>query len=147
MVELLAPNDIDMSGEPDSFVELNIGRRLIVLRHDGNGCRFLRSSGDCSIYDVRPITCAAYPFTVEREQERPYLRVLPDAPCDRVVAFERVKASNDEARALEAVKRVERELSEYVHAVSEWNRQQRRRRLLRRMPRSLRDFLGHLGLD
>jgi Fe-S-cluster containining protein len=147
MVELLAPNDIDMSGEPDSFVELNVGRRLIVLRHEGNGCRFLSLSGDCSIYDVRPTTCAAYPFTVEREQERAYLNVLSDAPCDRIAAFERVKAPNDETRALEAVERVERELSEYVQVVSEWNMKQRRRRLLRRIPRSLRDFLGHLGLD
>lgn len=146
MVELLAPSDIDMSGEPDSFVELNVGRRFIVLRHEGNGCRFLTPSGVCSVYDVRPMTCAAYPFTVEREQERPYLNVLSDAPCDRVAAFERLEDPSNAMRALGAVERVERELSEYVRVVSEWNRQQRRRRLLRRPPRSLRDFFDYLGL-
>ena len=37
LVEWLSPDEIDMSGEPDSFVELSIGRRLMVLRHEGGG--------------------------------------------------------------------------------------------------------------
>jgi Fe-S-cluster containining protein len=148
LVEWLAPDDVDMSGEPESFVELNWGRRLLVLRHEGDGCRFLAPEGHCRIYDERPASCAAYPFTLEREGtlEPAPLALLHDAPCDLSAAWSRLQDQDAESEARRAVERVESELRDYVARVAEWNRQQRRRKWLRRLPQRDADFMTFLGV-
>lgn len=167
IVEWLTPDEIDMSGEPESFVELNRGRRLLVLRHEGDGCRFLAASGYCQIYDERPASCAAYPIALERaaypialergsaaerELERGsaaecvHLSLLHDAPCDRNAALARLQDLEGESEARRAVERVERELRDYVARVAEWNRQQRRRKWVRRLPQREGDFFAFLNV-
>jgi Fe-S-cluster containining protein len=147
LIDWLGSDDIDMSGEPDSFVELNVGRRLMVLRHEGSGCRFLSSAGRCEIYEVRPAPCAAYPYSIEGRPGVAHLALLVDAPCSRDSAEARLAENGASDAAWRAVERVEEELSTYLEKVRYWNRQQHRRKLARRLPRNASAFLEYLGFS
>ncbi len=139
-VEWLSPHEIDMTGEPETFVMLDVGRRLLVLRHDSGGCRLLNGEGLCSQYVARPAACAAYPFALADaigDDEPRRLFVLPDSPCG-----DSVTDGGPLARA--AVECVETELVEYVKLIEAWNRQQKRRRLARHRPQSAAIFFEFL---
>jgi Fe-S-cluster containining protein len=162
-LEFLAPDEVD--AEPDSFVELSIGRRLLVLaqarssdaRQERADCVFWRENAGCSVYPRRPGACRTYPFEPETAGVAPgrvHLRIHPDAMCDSTTglgAFTEegscVEAADDEpTRELrgEHAGR-ERELSDYVRFVSDWNRRQNRRRLAGRRPEGAEMFLRALG--
>ncbi len=130
LVEWLLPEEIDMSGEPESFVETSRGRRLLVLRHSGAGCVLLTDGGRCSAHAHRPAACAAYPFTLTGSS----LTRLPDAPCA-------VPWPTDEKPWRAVAARVELELREYLLVVARWNRRQRQRRVLRKPRESAERFL------
>lgn len=139
-VEWLAPDEIDMTGEPETFVMLDVGRRLMVLRHERGGCILLRSDGLCSQYVARPAACAAYPFALADaigDAEPRRLFVLPDSPCG-----DSVTDGGSLARA--AVECVENELVEYVKLIEAWNRRQKRRRLAGHRPQSAAAFFDFL---
>jgi Fe-S-cluster containining protein len=140
--EWLAPHEIDMTGEPESFVELASGRRLLVLRHDAQGCHLLTSDGQCSEYGARPAACAAYPYALSelsvRHQPR-RLFVLPDSPCGANLT----ELASLEAHA--AVEQVELELNAYVRLVAQWNRRQKRRRFAGHRPKDAASFLAFLA--
>lgn len=139
-VEWLAPDEIDMAGEPESFVELDVGRRLMVLRHEAGGCHLLNGDGLCSQYAARPAVCAAYPFALSDATDRDEpkrLFVLPDAPCGD-------SAIEEGPSAREAAACVERELVDYVTLVGAWNRRQKRRRLAGHRSQAAAGFLTFL---
>ncbi|MGE5784843.1 MAG: YkgJ family cysteine cluster protein [Myxococcales bacterium] len=142
-VEWLAPDEVDMSGEPETFVEVDLGRRLMVLRHERGACLSLTNEGWCGTYEARPAPCAAYPYAFD--EPRPLtsgvrrLFVLGDAPCAHAMP------GRDDESARAAVQCVEVELNEYVRLVSEWNRQQLRRRFAGHRPRSAAEFLAYLS--
>jgi Fe-S-cluster containining protein len=139
-VEWLTPDEIDMQGEPETFLDLDVGRRLLVLRHEDGACHLLTREGRCSEYAARPSACAAYPYaladTTSPHQSR-RLYILADSPCgDDWCAG----ASGAE----QAVQSVEAELSEYVTLVSQWNRRQKRRRLAGHRPQAVAAYLEFL---
>lgn len=170
-VEWLGPSHIDMEGEPESFVELDIGRRLMVLRHERDACHLLSAGGRCSVYLDRPSPCAAYPFAFATPVEPGYdaeratctvpasvsgrvvsaatrqLLVLPDAPCG--IHFPALDGTAPDPTWIAAVACVGSELNEYVGLVELWNRQQRRRRLVGHRARSAQQYLDYLerGLE
>lgn len=139
-VECLGSDDIDMAGEPESFVELDVGRKILLLRHEGGGCHLLNGAGRCSEYAARPAACAAYPYAfsdgLASGQSRK-LFVLPDSPCGE-------PASSPGAVAADAVTCVEAELNEYFGLVRDWNRMQKRRRLAGHRPKSLERLVDFL---
>lgn len=164
-IEWLGPSQIDMEGEPESFVELDVGRRLMVLRHESDACHLLSADGRCSEYSARPSPCAAYPFafatTIEPgpDAERVtgvapapasgghriatrQLVVLSDAPCG--THFPTLDGSAPDPEWVAAVDCVGFELNEYVRIVHCWNRQQRRRRLAGHRSRTAAQYLDFL---
>ena len=46
---------IDMDDEPEAFVMLRQGKRVMTLRHEGGKCRYLGDDDRCSIYGSRPL--------------------------------------------------------------------------------------------
>lgn len=148
IVDWTTPEQIDMTGEPETFVETSRGRVLMVLRHVDGGCRFLSTAGLCSVYEVRPAPCAAYPFASSRKGDRRALEVLSGAPCklDAVLATH-LDASCLDAQevAARAVARVETELNAYIVQIAEWNRRQKRRVLAGHRARTANEFLQFLG--
>jgi Fe-S-cluster containining protein len=140
-VEWLAPDEIDMSGEPETFLELDVGRRLLLLRHEDGACHLLTSEGRCSEYAARPSACAAYPYALSDETSDAQPRrlfILEDSPC----GDESCAGGQGAERAVQSV---EAELSEYVTLVGQWNRRQKRRRLAGHRPQAVGTFLEFLA--
>jgi Fe-S-cluster containining protein len=145
LVDWLGPDHVDMTGEPDSFVELSEGRRLMVLRHRDGACTQLGSDNRCRVYAARPRDCRAFPFDFgapagnPTEPRRLSLLPLPvPERCD--YAFD---GANDEAAlALEDQTRWD-ELRDYQALVSRWNRRAWHRRRLHRVPGNAAAFLAY----
>lgn len=137
VVEWLAPEEIDMTGEPETFVRLRAGRRLMVLRHRDGGCVFL-DRDRCVAHAVRPLPCALYPFVLEEPPERPLVvSRLEAAGCEW--------APSPEPGPLVEVSRALRdELRAYAALVVTWNRRQRLRAHLARCAEGEAQFFALL---
>jgi Fe-S-cluster containining protein len=133
IVEWCGPDEIDMVGEPETFVRLREGRRLMVLAHAQGACRFLRDEL-CTVHPHRPTACAAFPFFIEANGAS--IGRLP-GPCGPV-AEPTVHALAPLSRALAS------ELRTYVGRVESWNRRQRHRLRLHRPPEASAVFFAHL---
>jgi Fe-S-cluster containining protein len=138
LVEWLAPSAVDMTGEPDSFVELSQGRRLMVLAQTDGACRLLDASDRCTVYAARPLDCQAFPFDFEPSRPTALrLQLLPLSGCDHAQDGQQDRA------ALEAVDAQRwRELSTYQQQVGVWNRLARHRRRLGHRVGSAAEFLA-----
>lgn len=116
-----------MTGEPETFVVLPEGRRLLVLRHRDGACLLLHDRL-CSVHSARPRSCQLYPWdvTLGRRGGVRRLQLLAEhAPCE--ATFD----GRVSAQALAELKRWERsEITAYVRLVSAWNRVQARRKRL-----------------
>jgi Fe-S-cluster containining protein len=142
LIEWVAPDAVDMTGEPESFVELPEGRRLMALSQRDHHCLFLDGDGRCSVHPARPADCRQYPFDVVGEEPAREIRLLPLADwCER-----KWDGENDRARVIAEDAARWSELSEYQERVSEWNRLARHRKRLRHRARTAREFLEFLGL-
>lgn len=132
LVAWLAPDEVDMAGEPESFVELREGRRLMVLAQESAACVLLDADARCRAYAARPRDCRAYPFAFERDEAeaRRRLTLLPLEGCD----YAEDGASDPLALAREDDERW-RELAAYQRFVTSWNRKVwHRKRLGKRLP-------------
>lgn len=139
LVDWLAPAAVDMSGEPDSFVELSEGRRLMVLAQTSGACVLLASDDSCRAYAARPRDCQAYPFDFEEPTELSAKRHLTLLPLD---ACEYGEDGNNDLAELDAVDRVRfEELARYRAQVARWNRLAFHRRRLRQPIGRAAEFL------
>ena len=129
LVDWLAPDAVDMTGEPESFVELSEGRRLMVLRHIQGACACLGPDNRCRAYAARPRDCRAFPFDfTDPAPANPSGRRLGLLPLDRCDYAS--DGHNDEA-ALELEDRTRwLELHDYQTIVARWNRRTWHRRRL-----------------
>jgi Fe-S-cluster containining protein len=140
LVEWLAPDAVDMTGEPQSFVELSSGRRLMVLAQRDGACAQLGADDLCSVYAARPRDCQAYPFDLERTPDasgKRRLALLPLHDCDYAADGAQKQSAlehTDDARF--------RELARYQELVARWNRQAFHRRRLGKPVGSASAFLS-----
>jgi Fe-S-cluster containining protein len=128
LIEWLAPDAVDMSGEPQSFVELSSGRRLMVLRQQSGACALLETDDSCSAYAARPRDCQAYPFDIERLPDASGKRRLALLPLDDCLYAD--DGSNERATLESTDDARYRELIRYQELVARWNRQAFHRRRL-----------------
>lgn len=144
LVDWLAPDDVDMTNEPGTFVELSAGRRLMVLRHAQGGCHLLDAENRCMAYAHRPHDCRLFPFDLERDEHgRPScLARLPLTGCGDEVGPGHELAALDEGDQQRW-----RELVEYQARVARWNTLARHRRRFRLPLEDARAFFAFLGLD
>jgi Fe-S-cluster containining protein len=144
LVDWLAPDAVDMTDEPGSFVELGAGRRLMVLRHAGGACHLLDALARCSAYEHRPRDCRLFPFDLERDEQghASGLARLALPGCGDETGPAHELAAIDEDDRLRW-----RELAEYQARVARWNTLARHRRRFRLPLQDERAFLAFLGLD
>jgi Fe-S-cluster containining protein len=141
LVEWLAPDAVDMSGEPESFVELSEGRRLMVLAQRDGACALLGGDDSCRAYAARPRDCRAYPFDFEPPphpgSSKRRLALLPLDGC------EFAEDGDNDADDLEAQDRLRfEELARYQAHVARWNRLAWHRRRLHQRVGGASDFFG-----
>jgi Fe-S-cluster containining protein len=139
LVEWLEPDAVDMTGEPESFVELSRGRRLMVLRQSEGACTLLGEDNLCRAYAARPRDCRAYPFDFERADPsgKRHLALLPLEGCEYAEDGAQDRAgleAEDEARFVE--------LCEFQAQIAAWNRVAKHRRRLGRIIGSGDAFLA-----
>lgn len=143
-LELVAAEQLDMIGEPETVVETRLGRRVLVLKHVDNACVFLGPAG-CRVHPLRPRACRAYPYdrpTTSNEGQplkHPNAVGLHPAPlCPPETGYlrivdDKISAYHDERQAhLREVKERDLELSSYAELVMNYNRKQRLRQRLGR---------------
>ena len=142
LVAWLAPEDVDMTGEPDTFVELSAGRRLMVLAQRDGACTLLGSDNRCGAYASRPRDCELFPFdpTLAADGTLERLELLPFSACEATS-----DGSNDARELALAHARRERELDEYRQRVGAWNQLALRRRRFRHPVGDSARFLAFLG--
>jgi Fe-S-cluster containining protein len=128
LVEWLAPDEVDMTGEPESFIELSSGRRLLVLLQQDGACAQLGADNRCRVYAARPRDCRAYPFDLARAPDgsgKRRLSLLPLDGCEHAEDGVQDRAtieSEDDARFTE--------LLEFQAQIAAWNRAAKHRRRL-----------------
>lgn len=147
----LGPDEVDMSGEPESFVELSVGRRLLVLARKDGACRWLSDSQRCRVYAARPYDCRAYPLSIEPDDQGASARLslLSLTTCDEAgpSAVALPEPESETPRGLVAADDARwRELEEYQALVARWNRLARHRRRFGHRARGALEFFEFIGL-
>jgi Fe-S-cluster containining protein len=143
-VEWLDPEQVDMTGEPGSFVELEAGRRLMVLAHRGGGCHLLEPTFRCGAYASRPLDCRVYPFDLVRSEDR---RLVELGRLDAHGCGDRGDPPEDLGRLSSLDDQRWQELRDYQARLERWNRLARHRRRFQRRVGDAGEFLAWLGLD
>jgi len=142
LVAWLEPDAVDMAGEPESFVELSEGRRLMVLAQEGGACRLLGSDDRCGAYPARPRDCRTFPFDFGAPAPRASssrLSLLPLVGCDYA------DDGDNDVAVLEAEDAARwRELQSYQALVLRWNRRAFHRRRLHKSIGAAAAFLDFI---
>jgi len=142
LVEWLSPDQVDMTGEPETFVRFPEGRRVMMLAWRETGCRF-ESHDTCAVHPYRPSSCRMYPYDVQlgRRGGIRRLKLLDVSRCEHTW-------TEPEPRHLVAfaAARHQAELRAYVVEVTRHNRRQEHRRRLGKPQLSRHDFFVQLGV-
>lgn len=140
LVAWLAPDAVDMTGEPDSFVELDQGRRLMVLRQRDSACHLLGADDHCRAYAARPRDCVAFPFAfVPAPNNARRLTLLALDRCDYAIDGHNDVSAVDAADSARWT-----ELHDYQALVRRWNRRAWHRRRLHKPLATASDFLAFI---
>jgi Fe-S-cluster containining protein len=135
---------IDMDDEPEAFVSLRQGKRVMVLRHEGGGCRYLGDDDRCTIYEARPLGCRLYPFdpTFKKDGSLRRLRIVRATDCPHEMdGSTRVR----DLRALDDS--YQKAHWDFNERIAEWNREQTSRKRSGKAARTAAEFLAFLGLE
>jgi Fe-S-cluster containining protein len=142
LVAWLEPDAVDMAGEPESFVELSEGRRLMVLAQESGACRLLGSDDRCLAYSARPRDCRTFPFDLGAPAARASssrLSLLPLVGCDYA------DDGDNDVAVLEAEDAARwRDLQSYQALVARWNRRAFHRRRLHKSIGAAAAFLDFI---
>lgn len=137
-------NGIDMDDEPEAFVRLRQGKRVMVLRHAGGGCRYLGTDDRCTIYTSRPLGCRIYPFDPEFTSKGKVRRLtlVRASECPHELDG---KNRMSDIRALHECYSDAHDA--YNEKVAAWNREQTRRIRRGQAAQTGEEFFDFLGLD
>jgi Fe-S-cluster containining protein len=109
---------IDMDDEPEAFVMLRQGKRVMVLAQNRRGCRYLDADNRCTIYGHRPDGCRVFPFdpTFGRDGTLRRLRIVKVTECP----YE-LDGDNDPERIRHQQERYDDAHARYFEKVKSWN--------------------------
>jgi Fe-S-cluster containining protein len=141
-VRWVGRSEIRLDDEPELFVRLRQGKRVMTLKHERGGCRYLGDDDRCTIYDRRPLGCRIFPFDPEfdRRGKLRRLRLIDATECE----YE-LDGHNDPSRIKSLHERYELAAERYHARVADWNRAQTARRRTGRAAQTGREFLSFLG--
>jgi Fe-S-cluster containining protein len=134
---------IDLDDEPEAFVRLRQGQRVMVMRQRRGRCHYLGADERCSIYATRPLGCRVFPlsptFTASGKLGRLGLVRITECPHE-------LDGKTDVATLRRLFLQYDGKREEYHRKVADWNRMQLGRRRRGLNARAARAFLQFLGL-
>jgi Fe-S-cluster containining protein len=144
IVRFVNRHQIDMDDDPDAFVRLRQGKRVMVLGHSHGGCRYLDTDNRCKIYGFRPLGCRVFPFdsSFTKTGGLRRLRLIQATDCQ----YE-LDGKNYVATIRELQQKHDAAISDYHAKIADWNRRQVARRRTGRAAQTAREFLEFLGLE
>jgi len=143
LVRWVDRNGIDMDDEPEAFVILRQGRRVMVLRHEGGGCRYLGEDDRCTIYGQRPLGCRIFPFdpTFHEQGKLRRLKLIQATECK----YE-LDGDNDAEKIRVLHRKHEAATRAYQAKVAKWNDAQLARKRRGLQAQTAADFFAYLGI-
>jgi Fe-S-cluster containining protein len=134
---------IDMDDEPEAFVRLRQGKRVMIMRQGKGGCHYLGPDDRCTIYGSRPLGCRVFPFdsTFGKDGKLRHLKLIQATDCQ----YE-LDGDNDPNAMRDQQQRHEGVTAQYQVRIAEWNREQARRKRQGKSVQTARDFLAFLGV-
>jgi len=143
LVRWVDKDGIDMDDEPEAFVVLRQGKRVMVLKHEGGGCRYLGSDDRCTIYQHRPIGCRIFPFdpTFSDSGKLRRLKLIDATDCKYELDGE-----NDVEKIRGLHQSHEQATRVYQEKVASWNALQAKRKRSGRKAQTAAEFFEFLGL-
>lgn len=141
-VRWVTKDEIQMDDEPEAFVVLRQGKRVMTLAHGRRGCRYLGKDDRCTIYGSRPLGCRIFPFdpSFDRAGKLRHLKLIDATDCE----YE-LDGRNDVAEIRALHEKYEDASDAYHQRVAEWNRAQTARRRQGRAAQTAREFFEYLG--
>jgi Fe-S-cluster containining protein len=143
-VRWVSSAQIDLDDEPEAFVRLRAGKRVMTLRHDKTGCIFLDSEMRCSVYEHRPLGCRVFPFDAlfDRGKNLRRLELIQATECPyELTGKQSVSRLRQQQQAFLD------EVDAYQAKVAAFNALQARRVRAGRALMTSTGFLHFLGLD
>jgi Fe-S-cluster containining protein len=137
-------NGIDMDDEPEAFVRLREGKRVMVMRQGEGGCHFLGKDDRCTIYSQRPLGCRIFPFDPTYDKAGKLVRLTLIQATDCLYELD---GDNDTSVVQRLHERHDRATSHYHQRVAIWNQEQSRRVRQGRSAQTAGDFLAFLGIS
>lgn len=136
-------NAIEMDDEPEAFVRLRQGKRVMVMRQGRGGCHFLGKDDRCTIYGSRPLGCRIFPFdpTYNDQGKLRRLKLIQATDC-----LYELDGNNDWNAVRELHERHDGATTRYHERIAEWNRAQASRVRQGKRAQTARDFLTFLGV-
>jgi Fe-S-cluster containining protein len=136
IVTFVAHDEITFDARHPWWIRFDVGKRVMVLQHRGDACRFLGENDRCGVYAQRPLLCREHPWSI----------TLSDGGAVEKVRTQRIGEcpnawdGTTSKRELGLLARLRwRESDAYIAKVEAWNR--------RRGPgRTTAAFLAHLGV-
>jgi Fe-S-cluster containining protein len=136
---------IDMDDEPEGFITLRQGKRVMVLRHNkGRGCHYLGSDNRCTIYEARPLGCRIFPFDptfAKKDGSIRHLKLIQATDC-----LYELDHKNDVKALRELHVSHEDMTSTWYGKIAAWNKQQAKRKRQGGALGTARKFFEFLGL-
>jgi Fe-S-cluster containining protein len=136
---------IEMDDEPESFVELGQGKRVMTLRHRAGKCRYLGDDNRCTIYAARPLGCRVFPFdpTFDKSGKLKRLKIVK---ATEECPYE-LDGQNDPDALRTLHDRYEAMHDTFKEKIAEWNKAQRRRKRSGKRAQSARAFFRFIGFS
>ena len=144
IVRFVDRNAIDMDDEPEAFLTLKQGKRVMILRHQGGGCRYLGDDNRCTIYGARPLGCRIFPFDPAYSKDGGLRRLKLIQATDCLYEMD---GANDPEGVRKLHGRYEAQNEAYLAKVAEWNRMQSARKRAGRNVQTASQFLAFLGFQ
>ncbi len=143
LVRWVDRNGIDMDDEPEAFVILRQGKRVMVLKHEGGGCRYLGKDDRCTIYGQRPLGCRIFPFDPSYNEQKKLrrLKLIQATDCQYELDGE-----NDAEKIRVLHGKHEAATRAYQTKVAKWNEAQLARKRRGIQPQTAADFFAFLGI-
>jgi Fe-S-cluster containining protein len=144
LVHWCSTAEIDLADEPENFVALSTGRRVMTLKHQRGGCVFLGADERCTVYTARPWGCHVFPFDTQftKDGKLRRLELIPATDCPyELSGRQSVTAMRKQQQAFQD------DVAQYHAKIAAFNQIQKQRKRQRRAPLSAKGFFEFLGLS